>query len=117
MRAGRKILKIEKSLGFKWPYGISRKISESQKVERVEALLTDIRKLQNAFQTYQPYDLRTSFKKSGFGKRCEDLFLSHGPSLWPPPPVDRSSWLVDSKVNNLDGFYPRDLYYERDQRM
>ena len=108
MQDKRKILVIEKSLGFKWPRGISRKKKDSCQVPKVKALLDDIEPLKRKFQKYLPSKLRDCKE---FVDRSEQLFLKYGPQLWPPPPTDTSDWLVDAAVNDHGGLYCRNLQY------
>ena len=53
-------------------------------------------------------DLRSS---PAFQQRCEAIFYDLGPELWLDPEVDRSSWLCDSRLDDLNGLYPVNLHF------
>ena len=38
-----------------------------------------------------------------------------GPHLWPAKSVNRSAWLADARSDDLNGLYPKDLFYEIDR--
>lgn len=107
MQEQRKILDIEKSLGFKWARGLSRQ-GESLLVPRLRELLRDVDLLKVKFVGLDRQQLWSS---TSFKEQCEILFEIYGPDLWPPRSLDRTSWLVSSAVNEYHGLYPRDLCY------
>jgi hypothetical protein len=103
-----RIRELEKRLGFKWDNGMSLNTSEVNQIPVVKAFLEDIKRLKSEFATSKPKALRTS---KAFRERQEELLIRHANNLWPLPPVDTSSWLVDATVNNWDGLYPKNLAY------
>lgn len=111
-----KILELEKRLGFKWERGISLNTSESQQVPALRAFLEDIKKLKTDFAYVLPKSLRLS---KSFQSRCEDLLIEYADKLWPMDPVDTSGWLVDARLNDWGGLYPKNLAYrnKEDQDM
>ena len=109
MHNRRKILNIERSLGFKFERGIDRNTKESGKVPPLKALLKDIEPVKCKFVKCLPQKLRGSAE---FERLCEELFVKHAPRLWPSPPVDTSDWLVNANSNPANGLYPHDLFYQ-----
>jgi hypothetical protein len=108
----RKVLNIEHSLGFRFPWGISRKTKESCRVRVVKLLLDDTEKLKHKYIDFTPTQLQKSLE---FDHECDVLFARYGPKLWAPPPADRSAWLVDCNENNWDGLWTKNLnYHDKD---
>lgn len=106
-----KILEIEKSLGFRWPNGMSNN-NNARNAQSVQDLLKDIRTLQLEYvnnRNLSRLELKASVK---FNTRLENLFTRHGPHLWPPRAIDRRAWLVDAHKWTWYGRYPRNLYYD-----
>ena len=108
MQEKRKILNIEKRLGFKFSRGLSRE-RESSQVLSLRELLTELEDLKVSYRHFSGKDLRSS---QHFEDTCLDLFDKYGPGLWPPDGIDRSAWLVDSRSNDLDGLYPHNLHFD-----
>ena len=103
-----RVLRFEKQLGFLWEWGMSRNTAESNKVPAVKRLREDIDKAKARCVTILPRELRRS---ANFQNLCRKLFERHARHVWPPPPADRSAWLVDATENNWDGLYVRNLYF------
>jgi hypothetical protein len=108
MQDKRKILNIERSLGFKWPWGISRKTKESCRVPVVKFLLNETGRLKEKYVDLTPTQLQ---KCSEFHNDCDMLFAKYGNKLWPSPPADRSAWLVDCNEENWEGQWTKNLDY------
>ncbi|KAK3710864.1 hypothetical protein LTR37_010088 [Vermiconidia calcicola] len=116
VRASRaRITKLEKRMGFKWPKGFSRSKKQSRQVVALRNLIDDIGMLNRTFRGPPSSELR---RDTDFKERCEELYVIYAPKLWPTlPPADRSGWLVDAQVNNLEDLYPEDLYFDSDEEL
>lgn len=106
MPDSRRVLNIEKEMGFKWKRGLSRAKRESCKVQIVKNLIDDIDILKQNWVDTPSSQLRT---EELFQYDCVELFEKYAPVLFPPLPADRSAWLVSAAVNDWDGLYPVDL--------
>lgn len=106
MPDSRRVTTIERRLGFKWKLGISRSKAESCKIRIIKALSDDIDDAKHKWVHIAPKELRNH---SGFEQHCLTLYDKHAHRIWPPPPTDRSAWLVDADFNDWDGEYPRNL--------
>lgn len=106
----KKLIDIEKSLGFIWVSSIFGGVGGGCGVPIVEQFSNDVKLLTENFRDYQPNRLSKSTK---FHVQCDELYRRHAPLLWPPKEVDRRDWLVNTDDNETgDGLYPRNLYYE-----
>jgi hypothetical protein len=104
----RRVLTLEKKLGFIWAdKGISKLRGESCKVGVVKDMIKDVDKVKVESVHVLPSELRRS---TSFNNHCRALFEKHAHRLWPRPPIDRSAWLVEAAVNDWEGHYTRDLY-------
>ena len=102
------IRELEKRLGFKWESSMCKNLWQANEVPVVKAFLEDIKQLKKECVGVRLKALRTSKEFRG---RQEELLIRHANNLWPLPPVDTSSWLVDARVNNWNGLYPKNLAY------
>lgn len=107
---GQDTLKIERSLGFWWPRGISRQRGRC-KVTAVKTLLDEIAPVIRQYSTMLPADIYAS---KNLQVEANRIFDATGPDLWPDPSVDRSGWVAtDVNMQILEGLYPRHLYFSR----
>ncbi|KAK5128325.1 hypothetical protein LTR85_002992 [Meristemomyces frigidus] len=106
-----KILDIERSLGVWWPLGFSRH-KDRLKIPIVKRLEDGVKKITPVFGAKNQTEIRASEE---LRVEAERLFKDVGPELWPDAEHDRSAWLTDAAQNDLNGHYPRDLYYSNDE--
>lgn len=113
----RKILLIEKALGFCLERGVSRQKGRLQ-VPQLLDLLDGIQRLKKRYVHLVPREIRSS-------EQLHDdvalLFRDQGPALWPSFPArDQCCWLIDAEKSSVkDTYYPRNLFFadEGDRRM
>ncbi|KAK4570147.1 hypothetical protein LTR86_002227 [Recurvomyces mirabilis] len=108
-----RIFDLEKSLGFKWERTISR-ARDRQKYPIIKELNTELKRITESYSTLTQTELLHSTKLDREGNA---LFDTLGPKLWPADgdvEFVRSQWLAAAAVDDLAGFYPKDLYYEDD---
>ncbi|KAI6863459.1 hypothetical protein KC338_g5888 [Hortaea werneckii] len=104
-----KILAIERKLGFCFPLGLSRH-TDRQRIPLLENLKEDIKRLTTSYGVKTQAKIRNS---ESLRIDAENLFQKYGPELWSDDIQDRLKWLVDASKTNLNGVYPRDLYYSK----
>lgn len=102
-----KILDIERKLGVWFPLGLSRH-KDRLKIPLIKDFNDEIKKLTTAYGSKTQAEIRDS---DTLRIDAEQLFDKFGPELWTDDKVDRLKWLADASYNDLDGVYPRDLYY------
>lgn len=107
----RRVIDIEKMLGFKWAKGFSKNLIESTEVPIIKDLNHDIDDLKQDWAGLPPGVLR---KNQKFKEQSLDLFHKYAETLWAPLSTDRSAWLVDATINNWNSLYPRDLSMDTD---
>lgn len=108
MREQGNVIKLEKSLDFKWPKGISRSKKVTSQLPTLQQLLDDIEGMKKPFAHSPPIQLR---EDHDFRTECTRLFHKHGNLVWGSS-ANRTGWLVDAELTDLDGLYPKNLYYE-----
>lgn len=106
-----KILDIERQLGVWWPLGFSRH-KDRLKIPIVKRLEDGVKRITPVFGAKNQMEIRASEELKG---EAERLFADVGPELWPDAEHDRSAWLTDATQNDLNGQYPRDLYWSNDE--
>ncbi|KAI7457536.1 hypothetical protein KC357_g9316 [Hortaea werneckii] len=104
-----KILAIERKLGFCFPLGLSRH-TDRQRIPLLENLKEDIKRLTTSYGVKTQAKIRNS---ESLRIDAENLFQKYGPELWSDDIQDRLKWLADASKTNLNGVYPRDLYYSK----
>ncbi len=106
------ISELEHALGFKHERSLSGQTAESMEVPQVYQLTQDIKRFMSNFANRGPAELRSS---TAFDQACDALFAFHGPRIWPARNLANgcrtSAWLVDARVKDWDGLWPRNLTY------
>lgn len=102
-----RIIDIERSLGFKWPGGLSKQ-NRWLLPSNLRNLLEDIDhlKVQSVGHSNKRF-----YASKAFVERSEHLFSVHGPKIWPIDVNERSQWLSWAPSDNNDGLYPENLYH------
>jgi hypothetical protein len=72
----------------------------------------DIDKIKDKYVTELGYSLQQLRNDPALDDDARKIFEEYGEKVWPDEP-DRShaTWLVDAELNNLDGQYPRNLFF------
>ena len=106
-----KILDIERKLGVWFPLGLSRHKGRLE-IPLLKDLNEGITRLTTSYGGKNQAEIRDS---ETLRMDAENLFQKYGPKLWSDNTQDRSRWLADASQNNLNGAYPRDLYYSKQE--
>ncbi|KAK5691499.1 hypothetical protein LTR97_011492 [Elasticomyces elasticus] len=110
---------IEKGLGIKWARGLSRH-GGRLKIPVIRDLEKEMRQV---VEKYSVLSQREVLASSELEDAANRFFDSVGPRMWPTPEEDpddsRLEYLAVASQDNLEGHYPRDLYYavEEDRRL
>ncbi|KAI6806689.1 hypothetical protein KC332_g10353 [Hortaea werneckii] len=106
-----KILDIERKLGVWFPLGLSRH-KDRLKIPLLKDFNEDIKRLTTSYGGKNQAEIRDS---ETLRIDAENLFQKYGPELWSDDTQDRLRWLADASQTSLNGAYPRDLYYSKQE--
>ncbi|KAK4551383.1 hypothetical protein LTR86_011202 [Recurvomyces mirabilis] len=107
-----RISEIEKRLGFKWDSTMSQ-AKERHDIPIIGDLDNKLKIIARQFSALTPTQLASNDKLAA---AANSIFEALGPDLWPKEGETRfvrSDWLATATVDNLDGPYPKDLYYQQ----
>jgi hypothetical protein len=104
----RRILTLERRVGFRFEWGLSRKTGESLQIPGIGGLLAKVDALKERYVDYEPSRLRSTLS---FEDNCNCIFAEFAPKVWPRLSTDRDAWLVRSESNSWNNLYNRDLEY------
>ena len=105
----RKILIIERKLGFWFPLGISRH-KDRLNIPLLKDLNEDIKRLTTSYGVKTQVEIR-DFELLRID--AQNLFQKYSPEFWSDDIQHCLRWLADASKNDLNGLYPRDLYYSK----
>lgn len=100
------IIDVEKSMGIKFPLGLHRHPGGSLIAEVNEAKV-EVNNLTAYYGFYTPEQIRISHELE---EASIAAFNNIGPRFWPDHPR-RYQWLADPGFDDLDGRYPRELFF------
>ena len=109
------VLASERKMGVWWPRGLRRRGGRN-----AFQVIRDLNAgLQKVIEKYCKNEPNAALPLAELEASANEVFDSIGPRMWPTPAADvegeRFQWLANAQENDLENFYPRDLYYARDE--
>jgi len=104
-RSRRNVSDHSKSLGIKWPLGLSRHKGRLS-IPVIKTLEDNIKREILQFLELTPHEYL--LRSTDLGPAADRVFESHGPRIWPTPgedPLDtRFQWLALASEDTLGGY-------------
>jgi len=111
-----KVLECERKMGVWWPRGLRRRGGRNA-FQVIRDLNAGLPKVIEKYCKNEPN--AGLLPLAELEASANEVFDSIGPRMWPTPAADvegeRFQWLANAQENDLENFYPRDLYYARDE--
>ncbi|KAK5169440.1 uncharacterized protein LTR77_005416 [Saxophila tyrrhenica] len=108
-RPGQDILRVEKKLGFKWEWGISRVSWDNFELPELRLLMKELEILKGRYRTSFPAQL---VDMPELRRDANEVFETIGPAIWPRSGRGTSDWLVVPSANSWAGLFPRYLEFD-----
>ncbi|KAK0896374.1 hypothetical protein LTR02_011292 [Friedmanniomyces endolithicus] len=110
------VLASERKMGVWWPRGLRRRGGRNA-FQVIRDLNAGLPKVIEKYCKNEPN--AGLLPLAELEASANEVFDSIGPRMWPTPAADvegeRFQWLANAQENDLENFYPRDLYYARDE--